>query len=41
MQLYSGHESVIPYESELDVAKVIHPETDIIEVKQNHPETEL
>lgn len=41
MQLYSGHESVIPYESELDVAKVIHPETEIIEVKENDPGSEL
>ena len=38
MQLHSGHESVIPYESDLDVAKVIHPETDIFEVKNNDPE---
>lgn len=31
MQLYSGHESVIPYEAEMDVARVIHPETEIFE----------
>lgn len=30
MQLYSGHESVIPFETEMDVAKVIHPDTLII-----------
>jgi len=29
MQLYSGRESLIPYEVEMDVAGVIHPETDI------------
>jgi len=26
---------MIPYEAELDVAKVIHPETEFIEVEEN------
>lgn len=34
MQLYSGHESIIPLDAELDVAKVIHPQTEILAVDE-------